>query len=130
MKKGKPANEQQWIAVQKEALDAFPQRRKLREKTAVRKRGGSSKEEDDSQEAKMRIAKVIKEEMRKIIADAETAAEGMEVCPTEEDDGNKGRRRSHRKKSQGNGRSGYQQWTVRFDHYWRRSTEAYCISPK
>eukprot|EP00438_Fugacium_kawagutii_P013287 Skav225459 [mRNA] locus=scaffold881:75571:82572:- [translate_table: standard] len=81
MKKGEePMNLDKWLAVEKEALDAFTQRRRLREKTAVRRMDGREEENQEEQKRRMRVAKVIEEEMKRIIDDEEeTAAEEMKL---------------------------------------------------
>eukprot|EP00438_Fugacium_kawagutii_P030710 Skav213064 [mRNA] locus=scaffold364:594309:601403:- [translate_table: standard] len=93
-----PFTEEKWAAIEKEYEDAIATRRRLREKTAVRKIDGESNDDSRIPERKMKtqVTKLIEEEMKKMIEDDfELAAEEMKILgklkrmveePTEEED--------------------------------------------
>ena len=85
-----PLDERVWLAVEKEMLDALALRRRLREKTSVRRLDAvmmtPPEEEDDEKKKKKkkkardRIMKVVEEESRRIIHDdPELAGEELKI---------------------------------------------------
>eukprot|EP00438_Fugacium_kawagutii_P029791 Skav227164 [mRNA] locus=scaffold502:278286:285743:- [translate_table: standard] len=73
LKKGTiPPNEDQWLAIERETLDELAKRRRLREKTSVRKLEGIMKNDDEEDLQKKRrnqILRLIEEEMRIMVND-------------------------------------------------------------
>ena len=79
-----PLDENVWVAIEKEMVDAIVLRRRLRQKTAVRKLDATMKppNEEDEQRKKIRdrIMKVVEEEARRIVEDdPELAAEELKI---------------------------------------------------
>ena len=94
-----PIAEEGWVALEKEAIDALAVRRRLRGKSAIRKmeeKGQVEAEEDEDKERRVKILRVIEEEMRRMVEDdAELALEELQilaklkklaVLPTEEEE--------------------------------------------
>ena len=77
LRKGaEPQTEGQWLAIEREVLDALTTRRRMREKAAVKKLEGSEEglqgeEETSDQNKKMRkeVAKIVEEEMMLMMTD-------------------------------------------------------------
>ena len=79
-----PLDESVWVAIEKEMVDALVLRRRLRQKTSVRRLDASMKapKEEDDQKKKIRdrIMKVVEEEARQIIEDdPELASEELKI---------------------------------------------------
>ena len=80
-----PLDERVWLAVEKEMLDALALRRRLREKTSVRRLDAvmmtpPEEEDDEKKKARDRIMKVVEEESRRIIHDdPELAGEELKI---------------------------------------------------
>ena len=79
-----PLDESVWVAIEKEMVDALVLRRRLRQKTSVRRLDASMKapKEEDDQRKKIRdrIMKVVEEEARQIIEDdPELASEELKI---------------------------------------------------
>ena len=79
-----PLDERVWVAIEKEMVDALVLRRRLRQKTAVRRLDASLKAPKEEDEVKKRvrdrIMKVVEEEARRIIGDdPELAAEELKI---------------------------------------------------
>ena len=65
-----PPNPDHWIAMEKELLDGLTLRRRLREKTAVKKIQKKDEDpEDESEKKKAQMRQVLEEEMRKVLDD-------------------------------------------------------------
>ena len=98
-----PITDQRWVAIEKEVADALTTRRRLREKTTVRKMEveekkteGQDEDEEKFQRQKLRLSQIIEEEMKLMISDHhELAMEELKWIakmkkmmeePTEEDE--------------------------------------------
>ena len=72
-----PITDQKWVAIEKEVADALTTRRRLREKTSVRKIEVEEKDSKNEEEAerekshqlKQRLGKMIEEEMKYMVED-------------------------------------------------------------
>jgi hypothetical protein len=72
-----PITDQKWVAIEKEAADALTTRRRLREKTSVRKIEVEEKdskieeeaEEEKVQQLRQRLSRMIEEEMKDMVED-------------------------------------------------------------
>ena len=67
-----PMAEESWVAIEKEAVDAWVIRRRLREKSTIRKmeeHGQKEAEGEEEKEKRVIILRVIEEEMRRMVED-------------------------------------------------------------
>ena len=92
-----PITDQKWVAIEKEAADALTTRRRLREKTSVRKieveetdLKDEEKEEEKVQQLRQRLSRMIEEEMKHMVEDdpdiAVAKMKRMMEEPSEEDE--------------------------------------------
>ena len=99
-----PITNQKWVAIEKEVADALTTRRRLREKTTVRKMEFGEKKTEESQKEdeekfqklKLRLSRIIEEEMKLMVEDHPELAKDelawiakmkkMMEEPTEEDE--------------------------------------------
>ena len=69
-------NEDRWFALEKETVDALVSRRRIREKTAIRKMMDEELSEDEEEKRrKVRLHKILEEEMKAMIEDEEKTME-------------------------------------------------------
>ena len=102
-KAAEPITDQKWVAIEREVADVLTTRRRLREKSTVRKMEveekkteGQDEDEEKFQHQKLRLSQIIKEEMKLMIGDHhELAMEELKWIakmkrmmeePTEEDE--------------------------------------------
>ena len=75
--------EEAWIAIEREAVDAMAVRRRLRGKSAIRKfeeEDEDEKEKGEEKERRVKILRVIEEEMRRMVEDdAELAMQELQI---------------------------------------------------
>ena len=94
-----PLSEQGWVAIEKETVDALVVRRRMREKSSIRKIGKESEDEIQEEEEKKKqvhLLRVIEEEMRIMVDDPpDLALEELKILgslkklatpPTEEEE--------------------------------------------
>ena len=78
-----PVSEERWMALEKETVDAFVVRRRMREKSAIRKlEETEEKEKEKNEDLKRRVnlLRVIEQEMRPMVEDeSELAVEEMKI---------------------------------------------------
>ena len=81
-----PITDQKWVAIEKEVADALTTRRRLREKTSVRKmeieekepKSEENAEKEKFQQLKQRLSEIIDEEMKHMVEDdADIAGEEL-----------------------------------------------------
>ena len=85
--------EEAWIAIEREAVDAMAVRRRLRGKSAIRKfeeEDEDEKEKGEEKERRVKILRVIEEEMRRMVAMQElqifAKLKQLAVLPNEEEE--------------------------------------------
>lgn len=66
-----PPTEGHWIAMERELLDGLSLRRRLREKSTVKKIQGRKEDEEKKTETKNRVKMVLAEEMKTLYGDHE-----------------------------------------------------------
>ena len=85
-KSKEPITDQKWVAIEKEVADALTTRRRLREKTSVRKmeieekepKSEENAEKEKFQQLKQRLSEIIDEEMKHMVEDdADIAGEEL-----------------------------------------------------